>query len=153
VFCVLIGSQCAERQETACLMQPTNKSAAEEVFGPIGCNLIRVHTKSSLSDNAQASTLWVLSQEREGRRSTGGGGGIRTHEGLSSLPVFKTGAFNRSATPPGLLGFIASALTARLFAGLPQPFERARLKAQLAHRLRVRRTAQPRRVVNLVGAK
>jgi hypothetical protein len=32
----------------------------------------------------------------------GGGGGIRTHEGLSSLPVFKTGAFNRSATPPGL---------------------------------------------------
>ena len=30
----------------------------------------------------------------------GGGGGIRTHEGLSPLPVFKTGAFNRSATPP-----------------------------------------------------
>ena len=32
----------------------------------------------------------------------GGGGGIRTHEGLASLPVFKTGAFNRSATPPAL---------------------------------------------------
>jgi hypothetical protein len=31
-----------------------------------------------------------------------GGGGIRTHEGLSSLPVFKTGAFNHSATPPVL---------------------------------------------------
>ena len=31
----------------------------------------------------------------------GGGGEIRTHETLSSLPVFKTGAFNRSATPPG----------------------------------------------------
>jgi hypothetical protein len=30
----------------------------------------------------------------------GGGGGIRTHERLSPLPVFKTGAFNRSATPP-----------------------------------------------------
>ena len=30
----------------------------------------------------------------------GGGGGIRTLEGLSPLPVFKTGAFNRSATPP-----------------------------------------------------
>jgi hypothetical protein len=53
-------------------MQPTNKSAAAEVFGPIGCNLIRVHTKSSLSDNAQASTLRVLSQERKGRSSTGG---------------------------------------------------------------------------------
>jgi hypothetical protein len=33
---------------------------------------------------------------------SGGGGGIRTHEGLSSLPVFKTGAFNHSATPPVL---------------------------------------------------
>ena len=30
----------------------------------------------------------------------GGGGEIRTHETLASLPVFKTGAFNRSATPP-----------------------------------------------------
>ena len=30
----------------------------------------------------------------------GGEGGIRTHEGLAPLPVFKTGAFNRSATPP-----------------------------------------------------
>ena len=29
-----------------------------------------------------------------------GGGGIRTHEGLRP-PVFKTGALNRSATPPG----------------------------------------------------
>ena len=33
-------------------------------------------------------------------RLNGGGGGIRTLEGLSPLPVFKTGAFNRSATPP-----------------------------------------------------
>ena len=30
----------------------------------------------------------------------GGGGGIRTHGTLASTPVFKTGAFNRSATPP-----------------------------------------------------
>jgi hypothetical protein len=30
----------------------------------------------------------------------GGGGGIRTHERLSPLTLFKTGAFNRSATPP-----------------------------------------------------
>ena len=32
--------------------------------------------------------------------SRGGWGGIRTHEGLAPLPVFKTGAFNRSATHP-----------------------------------------------------
>jgi hypothetical protein len=31
----------------------------------------------------------------------GGEGGIRTLEGRESLPVFKTGAFNRSATSPG----------------------------------------------------
>ena len=30
----------------------------------------------------------------------GGGGGIRTHDGREPMPVFKTGAFNRSATPP-----------------------------------------------------
>ena len=29
-----------------------------------------------------------------------GGGEIRTHGPLSETPVFKTGAFNRSATPP-----------------------------------------------------
>ena len=33
-------------------------------------------------------------------RGDGGGGGIRTHGGLSSTPVFKTGAFDHSATPP-----------------------------------------------------
>ena len=31
---------------------------------------------------------------------SGGGGGIRTHGDLTTTPVFKTGAFNRSATPP-----------------------------------------------------
>ena len=30
----------------------------------------------------------------------GGQGGIRTHGGLAPSPVFKTGAFNRSATCP-----------------------------------------------------
>ncbi len=30
----------------------------------------------------------------------GGGGEIRTHDGLAPTPVFKTGAFNHSATPP-----------------------------------------------------
>ena len=38
----------------------------------------------------------------------GGGGGIRTHGRLSPTSVFKTGAFNHSATPPtkdGVLSF------------------------------------------------
>ena len=33
-------------------------------------------------------------------RASGGGGGIRTHGGVSPSSVFKTGAFNHSATPP-----------------------------------------------------
>ncbi len=33
-------------------------------------------------------------------KNVGGWGGIRTHETFSRLPVFKTGAFNRSATHP-----------------------------------------------------
>ena len=41
------------------------------------------------------------SAENEGKGG-GGQGGIRTHEGLAPLPVFKTGAFNRSATSPAL---------------------------------------------------
>ena len=36
------------------------------------------------------------------KQENGGEGGIRTHEGLAPLPVFKTGAFNRSATSPAL---------------------------------------------------
>ena len=46
----------------------------------------------------QAKEPW----ERENSRLSGGGGGIRTHETLSGLTVFKTVAFNRSATPPTL---------------------------------------------------
>jgi hypothetical protein len=38
--------------------------------------------------------------EDHGRTETGGWGGIRTHETREGLPVFKTGAFNRSATHP-----------------------------------------------------
>jgi hypothetical protein len=47
------------------------------------------------------------------KRLAGGGGGIRTPETLAGLTVFKTGAFNHSATPPvvieahaGILGLI-----------------------------------------------
>jgi hypothetical protein len=52
-----------------------------------------------------AAHAWIprTSPKFSERRGLGnGGGGIRTHEGLSSLPVFKTGAFNHSATPPTL---------------------------------------------------
>ena len=37
----------------------------------------------------------------------GGGGGIRTPEGLAPLPDFKSGGFNHSPTPPETEGSIA----------------------------------------------
>ncbi len=45
----------------------------------------------------------TLLENAQYRGLTGGGGGIRTHERLAPLPIFKTGAFNRSATPPNLI--------------------------------------------------
>src|SRR5437773_4447480 len=39
--------------------------------------------------------LWM-----DGPRLPGGEGGIRTHDRVAPTPVFKTGAFNRSATSP-----------------------------------------------------
>src|SRR5271156_4722109 len=46
-----------------------------------------------------AVSLYYLST----RQLRGGGGGIRTHETLSGLTVFKTAGFNRSPTPPASL--------------------------------------------------
>ena len=45
-------------------------------------------------------------------RHAGGWGGIRTHEELAPLPVFKTGALNRSATHPWVTNSGAKALIA-----------------------------------------
>ena len=48
-------------------------------------------------------------------RLAGGGGGIRTHETLSGLTVFKTAGFNRSPTPPNRSGsHIVSCVRAQL---------------------------------------
>lgn len=47
-----------------------------------------------------ASGAWSRQDLSVRMGKTGGGCGIRTHEGRKALPVFKTGAFNRSANPP-----------------------------------------------------
>jgi len=43
-----------------------------------------------------------MSKRKSKNKNESGGGEIRTHEAFG-LPVFKTGAINRSATPPNIL--------------------------------------------------
>ena len=55
------------------------------------------------SDRSARTRVALFFEERAGSNTTffdSGGGGIRTRVGLRP-PVFKTGALNRSATPPG----------------------------------------------------
>ena len=47
-----------------------------------------------------------------------GQGGIRTHETREGPPVFKTGAFNRSATCPGGVGLDADVMKGRMEGGI-----------------------------------
>lgn len=48
----------------------------------------------------------LLSSTQPPSRIYGGGaGGIRTHEGFDTLTIFKTVAFNRSATAPDEISF------------------------------------------------
>ena len=58
------------------------------------------------------------------RRSGNGGGGIRTRGPLARTPVFKTGAFDHSATPPGRHGLDPSRVRPGL-AGRLSPIGRA----------------------------
>lgn len=48
----------------------------------------------------QSTYALPLLKQSFGFAQAGGWGGIRTPETLAGLPVFKTGAFNRSATHP-----------------------------------------------------
>ena len=43
---------------------------------------------------------FTKSSVKFGRSDGGGGGGIRTHDRITPILVFKTSALNRSATPP-----------------------------------------------------
>ncbi len=51
----------------------------------------------ALEEQLRSGLFHVSANSRE---CSGGEGEIRTPEALASLPVFKTGAFNRSATSP-----------------------------------------------------
>gem|GEM_PF-2367450 len=52
-------------------------------------------------DLSGVNTIWDNRKKYHGAFS-GGGGGIRTPGGVAPTPVFKTGAFDHSATPPDM---------------------------------------------------
>jgi hypothetical protein len=51
----------------------------------------------------QHQVIINLSQAPGKLKKDGGGGEIRTHGRVTPTTIFKTVAFNRSATPPGLI--------------------------------------------------
>ena len=77
-------------------VQPTNNPAERSLRSPV------IHCKLSLGNQSDTGERLQKSGNREKSVQIDGGGGIRTRDGLSPMPVFKTGAFNRSATPPGV---------------------------------------------------
>src|SRR5690606_27618369 len=67
----------------------------------------RHRTRSRVSGCGEScifmKVIWRQKSTEDGSTALspdGGGSGIRTHGGRESSPVFKTGAFNRSAIPP-----------------------------------------------------
>ena len=61
---------------------------------------VRTRTAEFSSVTSVVNSASDLDLEGADQQRGGGWGGIRTHEALARLPVFKTGAFNRSATHP-----------------------------------------------------
>ena len=62
------------------------------------------HSSTSPSrENEEASPGSMMARHfYNGLMPAGGEGGIRTHDEIAPIPVFETGAFNRSATSPSL---------------------------------------------------
>ena len=87
---------------------PRNRAVAEKGAAEIRSvsSTILFHSRKAQTAALQACTA-VISD-------AGGWGGIRTHETLARLPVFKTGALNRSATHP-LYWFTGAWMTNAMF--------------------------------------
>ena len=70
----------------------------ENPSGPRGAGAVNRSSRITLENNEKIRPQ--MDQENASAGAGGGGGGIRTHGTVSRTPVFKTGALNRSATPP-----------------------------------------------------
>ncbi len=78
-------------------MQGRHHPNGQEVRVPLHPQPIRAGTGSSV---IAGRPRWYDQKPLYLSGAFGGGGGIRTRERLASLPVFKTGAFDHSATSP-----------------------------------------------------
>ena len=74
------------------------KSAGEQYLSATVTRTPNINKQAIVRNILILLTLRVL--VIQSNNINGGGGGIRTHEPNTRLTVFKTAAFNRSATPP-----------------------------------------------------
>ena len=64
------------------------------------CAPVRVATERSSADLSKQDVYGQTTRNHPGDAKSSGGGGIRTHETLARLAVFKTAPFGHSGTPP-----------------------------------------------------
>ena len=96
---------CANFIKTAKATGLENIGAERTLSGLLGSVPVNSPTRITPENNGKIRPQ--PDRENAFVKASGGGGGIRTHGGLSPTSVFKTGALNRSATPPlqaGLTG-------------------------------------------------
>src|SRR6056297_3252469 len=77
------------------------------LLGKSGKRCVSVY-RCRLQDPENTREFTRKMQTRNETGLGGGGGGIRTHGTLSRTPVFKTGAFDHSATPPTRILYTAN---------------------------------------------
>ena len=96
------------REKTKCGMEwrrewdsnPSARRYARLRLGTLGARTDIKSVPLGTPRGSNPTGAWLYSQDFF--KKFGGESGIRTHDTLSDIPVFKTGAFNRSAISPSI---------------------------------------------------
>ncbi len=114
------------RQSTPANWRPEKNAVvtAEFLETPDRSGTEKNHTSKSAHLRALLENDIIILSFNINELDAGGGGGIRTHGGLSPTPVFKTGALNHSATPPARETYSAAALPTSAHANALYEFAR-----------------------------
>ena len=91
-ICYGLYTECAQSRG------PENNGLQRACSVTVARTPVQSHLRITLENNGKIRPQ--PDRENAFAGASGGGGGIRTHGTLSRTPVFKTGAFDHSATPP-----------------------------------------------------